>query len=146
MIGGHRVTLHGVHDWSHDECGNIVHRPYSNCISSIEKSNRNSIEFSLSNAEQRVVGFILAWSLAPLQRAEGPSIEGEYRGNTVSRGGNQLGLRRDPNAMDVDRGRGGDRMCYVCGKWDHMAKNCWKRHKERIVETLQELTKENGGQ
>jgi len=35
---------------------------------------------------------------------------------------NQMGLRRDPNVMDVDKGRGGDRTCYVCGKWGHIAK------------------------
>jgi len=57
-----------------------------------------------------------------------------------------MGPRRDPNAMDIDRGRGGDRIYYVCGKWDHMAKNCWERHKERVVETPQKLAKENGGQ
>jgi len=74
---------------------------------------------------------------------------GEYRGgggNAFNRGGAQGGLRRDPNAMDVDRGRGGDRTCYVCGKWGHMAKNCWERHKTRVVETPQEAAKENGGQ
>ena len=38
-------------------------------------------------------------------------------GNTLSRGGTQMGPRRDPNAIDIDRGRGGDRTCYVCGKW-----------------------------
>jgi len=27
-----------------------------------------------------------------------------------------------------------------------MAKNCWKRYKGRVVEMLQELAKENGGQ
>jgi len=72
---------------------------------------------------------------------------GEYRrgGNTVNRGGNQLGPQRDPNAMDMDRGRGGDRICYVCGKWGHMVKNCWERYKGRVVETLQELAKDNGG-
>jgi len=74
---------------------------------------------------------------------------GEYRGgggNAFNRGEAQGGLRRDPNAMDVDRGRGGDRTCYVCGKWGHMAKNCWERHKTRVVETPQEAAKENGGQ
>ena len=55
------------HDGSHDRHGKEVHRPCSSCISSIEKSNGNSIEFSLSIAEQRAVGFILAWSLATLQ-------------------------------------------------------------------------------
>jgi len=87
--------------------------------------------------------------------AEGPSIGGGYKGegNMVNRGENQTGPKRDPNTMDVDRGRGGDRMCYVYGKWDHMAKNCWEKHKERVVkmpqervvETSQELAKENGG-
>ena len=67
-------------------------------------------------------------------------------GNMFNRGGTQIGPRRDPNAMDIDREGGGDRICYVCGKWDHMAKNCWKRHKERIVEMPQESAKENGGQ
>jgi len=75
--------------------------------------------------------------------------EGGYRGggggNTSNRGGAQTGPRRDPNAMDVNRGRRGDRTCYVCGKWGHMAKNCWERHRGRVVEILQELAKENGG-
>jgi len=31
-------------------------------------------------------------------------------------------------------------------KWDHMAKNCWERHRGRVVETPQELAKENGEQ
>jgi len=73
---------------------------------------------------------------------------GGYRGgeNIVNRGGNQSGLRRDPNAMDVDRGRGGDRKCYQCGKFGHMARNCWERNRARIVDTPQESAKENGGQ
>jgi len=74
---------------------------------------------------------------------------GGYRGeegNIFNRGGTQMGPRRDPNAMDIDRGREGDRTCYICGKWGHMAKNCWKRHKGRIVEMLQKLAKENRGQ
>ena len=44
--------------------GDKVHSHNSNCIYSVAKSNGNSIEFSLSNTEQRVVGLILAWSLA----------------------------------------------------------------------------------
>ena len=33
---------------SHDECGKIVHRPCSSCISSVQEIEENSIEFSLS--------------------------------------------------------------------------------------------------
>ena len=44
-----------------------------------------------------------------------------------------MGPRRDPNAMDIDREREGDKMCYVCGKWGHMARNCWEKHKGRVV-------------
>jgi len=47
--------------------GDKVHSHDSNCIYSVVKSNGDSIEFSLSIAEQRAVGFILAWSLAFLQ-------------------------------------------------------------------------------
>ena len=57
-------------------------------------------------------------------------------GNTFNREGAQMGSRRDPNVMDIDRERGGDRTCYVCGKWGHMAKNCWEKYKKRVVETL----------
>jgi len=59
-------------------------------------------------------------------------------GNTFNRGGYQLGPQRDPNAMEVDRGTGGDRKCYHCGKFGHMARNCWDRNKARVVETPQE--------
>jgi len=60
MLSHHIIS----HDGSHDKCGKVVHRPCNSCISSVEKSNRNSIEFFLLIAEQRAVGFILAWSLA----------------------------------------------------------------------------------
>jgi len=36
------------------------------CISSVKKSNENSIEFSLSNADKGAVGLILALELASL--------------------------------------------------------------------------------
>ena len=70
-----------------------------------------------------------------------------FRRETQNNQGRQ-GLERDPNTIDVDRGRGGDRMCYVYRKWGHMAKNCWQRKKKerRIVEMLQESAKDNGGQ
>jgi len=51
-----------------------------------------------------------------------PHTGGNRReGNTFGRGGNQMGPQRDPNAMDVNRGREGDRMCYHCGKFGYMA-------------------------
>ena len=76
-----------------------------------------------------------------------PSTRGEYRGeNMFNRGGSQIGPRRNPNAMDVDRGRGGDRMCYLCRKQSYIARNCWERNKARVMEMLQESAKENGGQ
>jgi len=50
--------------------------------------------------------------------------------------------------MEVDRGREGDRTYFVCGKWSHMAKNCWQRkgREGRVVEMPQELAKDNGEQ
>jgi len=48
--------------------------------------------------------------------------------------------------MDVDKGKRRDRTYYVYGRWSYMAKNCWERYKERVVETPQELAKESGGQ
>jgi len=75
--------------------------------------------------------------------------EGGYRGgeegNTFNRGGTQISPRKDPNVIDIDREGEEGRTCYVCGKWGHMAKNCWKRHKGRIVEMPQESVKENKG-
>jgi len=51
--------------------GDKVHNHNSNYIYSVAKSNRDSIEFSLSIAEQRAVGFIPAWSLASLHIGTG---------------------------------------------------------------------------
>jgi len=67
-------------------------------------------------------------------------------GNTFNRGGYQLGPRRDPNAMNVDRGSGGDRKCYYCGGFGHMARNCWEKRKARVVDAPQESAKENKSQ
>ena len=49
---------------------------------------------------------------------------------------NQADPRRDPNTMDVGRGREEDRIYYLCGKWGHMARNYWKRKKTKVVEML----------
>ena len=82
-----------------------------------------------------------------IQKTKGPSIGGGYRRegerNTFNRGGTQMGPRRDLNAIDVNREREEDRTCYICGRWGYMAKNCWERYKERVVETLQKLAKES---
>jgi len=67
-------------------------------------------------------------------------------GNIFNKRGYQLGPWRNPNIMDVNRGTEGDRKCYHCGKFGHMARNCWDKNKARVVEMLQEFTKENGGQ
>ena len=47
---GHMTGSHSImsHDGSHDKCGKVVHKPCSSYISSVQKNNRNSIEFSLS--------------------------------------------------------------------------------------------------
>jgi len=114
-----------------------------------------------SRTEERVLGRNAVYPGGNIQ----PRGEGSYRGrrgqimwrtgggyrgggsrNMTNRGEAQMGPRRDPNTMDVDRERRGDRTCYVCGKWGHMAKNCWERHRGRVVETPQESAKENGGQ
>jgi len=114
-----------------------------------------------SRAEERVLGRNAAHPGGNTQPRGGGSYGGkggqimwrtgeEYRGrggrSTFDREGGQMGPRRDPNAMDIDGSRRGDRTCYVCGKWGHMAKNCWKRHKGRVVEMPQESAKENRGQ
>ena len=71
------------HNGSHDKYGKVVYRPCSSCISSVKKSNRDFIKFSLSITEQKAIGFILAWSLALLHfkanYEQDPRIEFEER-------------------------------------------------------------------
>jgi len=61
--------------------------------------------------------------MLPQQATTGPApIEGVERTNAVvvrnKRQGQEIGLlRRDPYAMDIDRGRN----CYVCEGFGHMA-------------------------
>jgi len=114
-----------------------------------------------SRAEERVLGRNTVYPGGNAQPREGRSYGGREgqiiwrtggryrgggRGNISNRGGAQTGPRRDPNAMDMDRGRGGDRTCYLCEKWGHIAKNCWERYRGRVVEMPQKPAKENGGQ
>jgi len=108
-----------------------------------------------NRAEERVLGRNTACPGGNAQPRGGGSYGGRggqimWRtgggGNILNRGGGQMGPRRDLNAMDIDREREGDRTCYVCEKWGHMARNCWEKYKRRVVETPQKLAKENGGQ
>ena len=90
-----------------------------------------------SKAEERMLGRNMAYPSENVQQKEGFSggsygkregqiiwrTGGQYRGEYQNKE-KQLGLARDPNAIDVDRGRGGDRICFICRKWGHIAKNC----------------------
>ena len=45
--------------------------------------------------------------------------------------GQRMGIfRRDPYAMEIDRGRN----CYICGGFGHMVCHCRNRERERVVE------------
>ena len=74
--------------------------------------------------------------MPPQQVTTGPApMEGVERTNAVVvRGAGQgMGapLRRDPFAMEVDRGQN----CYACGGFGHMARNCRNRgQRGRVVD------------
>ena len=57
-----------------------------------------------SRAEKRILG----------RNAMCPEGNAQPRGGYKE--GNQTGPRRDPNAIDIDRGREENKTCYVCGK------------------------------
>ena len=60
-------------------------------------------------------------------------MEGVERTNVVVVRGQGAGVppRRDPFAMDIDRGRN----CYACGGFRHMARHCRNREqKGRVAE------------
>ena len=62
----------------------------------------------------------------PQQATTGPALmEGVERTNAVVVRGQGAGIppRRDPFAMEIDRGRN----CYACGGFGHMARNCRNR-------------------
>ena len=70
----------------------------------------------------------------PQQATTGPApMEGVERTNAVVVRGQGAGVppRRDPFAMDIDRGRN----CYACGGFRHMARHCRNRgQRGRIAE------------
>jgi len=70
----------------------------------------------------------------PQQATTGPApMEGIERTNAVVVRGQGAGVppRRDPFAMDIDRGRN----CYACGGFGHMARHCRNRgQRGRVAE------------
>jgi len=64
-----------LHDKSHDECGKVVHRLCSDCISSIQEMEENSIEFSLSTQ---------TWSVIKLSQAKSLQLLSEFIANCVN--------------------------------------------------------------
>ena len=70
----------------------------------------------------------------PQQTTTGPApMEGVERTNAVVVRGQGAGVppRRDPFAMDIDRGRN----CYACGGFRHMARHCRNRgQRGRVAE------------
>ena len=70
----------------------------------------------------------------PQQATTGPALmEGVERTNAVVVRGPEQGAgippRRDPFAMEVDRGRN----CYACGGFGHMARHCRNRGRGRLM-------------
>ena len=89
---------------------------------------------ALKQKQQQILSQPLVWQrrqVLPQQATIGPAlIEGIEKMNTVVRQGQgqvvEAPLRRDPYAMEVDRGRN----CYACGNFGHMAHHCrnrWQR-------------------
>jgi len=60
----HSVTSHKIK--SHDNHGKVVHRPCSDCISSVQEIYKDSIKFFLLSTDKGAVGFIPAQELAIL--------------------------------------------------------------------------------
>ena len=50
--------------------------------------------------------------------------------NAVVVRGAGISPRRDPYAMEIDRGRN----CYVCGGFGHMARHCRNRERGRLID------------
>jgi len=88
--------------------------------------------------QRQIIPRPLVWQrrqMLPQQATTGPApIEGVERTNmVVVRGQGQsveVPPRRDPYAMEVDRGRN----CYACGGFGHMACHCRNRRRGRLIE------------
>jgi len=117
-----------------------------------------------SRAEERMLGGRKAAHPA-MGNAQQPGGQrpswntGAFRRGWVPRGGWQqrgtaprlTGGERGPGAMAVDRGQGvGDRRCFNCGGFGHMARNCTTGRpldkNGRVVWGREEELKESGGQ
>jgi len=60
-------------------------------------------------------------------------MEGVERTNAViiRKQGQEMGApRRDPYAMEIDKGRN----CYVCREFGHMAQHCRSRERDRVAD------------
>ena len=87
--------------------------------------------------EKQILPRPLVWQRRqplPQQATTGPApMEGIERTNAVVVRGQGAGVpqRRDPFAMDIDRGRN----CYACGGFGHMARHCRNRgQRGRVAE------------
>ena len=117
--------------------------------STIEKWQERSVQLDRNQRQSRVKERVLGKNIAYPQRNAQPKRRGLYRGREGQitwrtgdqyRGGfqnrgSQLEPVRDPNAMDVNRERKRNRICFVYEKWDHITKNCQQRkgRERRIV-------------
>jgi len=93
-----------------------------------ERLRKKEVGGGTQKQERQILPRPLVWQrrqMPPLQATTGPApMEGVERTNAVVvRGAGQgagVPPRRDPFAMEVDRGRN----CYACGGFGHMAHNC----------------------
>jgi len=113
-----------------------------------------------SRAEEKVLGGKGAsWVARPPEaqpsREARPFWSNGHQGGfyRVPRGGFSGDSRRqekggqgvqDPNAMDVDRGWGGDQRCFNCGMFRHMARHC--RNQKKVREGIQKASKDQEDQ